>query len=37
MFEVLSAGTEFPVDTIGWVVLLVSFLVAGVWVKYLYR
>lgn len=37
MFEVLSAASDLPVNTVGWIVLLLSIVVVAVWVRYLYR
>ena len=37
MFELLSTAGNLPVDAISWLVLLLSLLVAVVWVLYLYR
>jgi len=37
MFELLSTAGNLPVDAIGWLVLLLSLLVAVIWVLYLYR
>jgi len=37
MFEILSAGSDLPVDAVGWTVLLLSLVVTAVWIRYLYR
>jgi hypothetical protein len=37
MFEILSTVGQYPVDAVGWIVLLLSLAVTAVWIRYIYR